>query len=104
MTNHIPKRGPRILHGAGALMMKARDLGKKPLPTLAGPSKEDLAGVMRDVQLLVDKLEAVNHLVNAYRMQARTLPENDVIRRTFEQMLDSFDTVVNGKAATNGQG
>jgi hypothetical protein len=86
--NNLPKRGPRVMHGLGALMAKARTVGNV-APVASLPEQE--AQLMKDTETVVNRLVHVSKLTSAYREQAKTMPEDNLFRVTIEKMLDSYD-------------
>lgn len=96
----LPRRGPRVMHGAGAMLSQARDLGQElarayeqPVP----PSREQIDAEARQtandlgaVATAFRQLANVEKVLTAFRAQCQQQPEGAPERVLVEKVLQTF--------------
>ena len=98
MSNKLPSRGPRVMHGVGKLLAQARNL----LP--AGPAQAQTLGLeehsarMADLAVLVQRctdaerrVARVQQVTAALRGQAEQLATDHPARQLAEQIFVAYE-------------
>lgn len=106
--NKVPRRGPRVMHGASKLFAQARDLAgalaQQGVKTVAGrpvgdkEAQESLNVLIARLQLAERRVDGVRRVVDIFRAQATKLAPDDPVRVLFEQMLNTIKAVAESNA------
>lgn len=108
-NDHIPKRGPRVMHGMGKMVQQARNLEGHPVTQAIQRSQDDeikdakqaltelneLRKMAKMAHTANKKVMDVSILTAAFRAKLTKLPEGHLIRVEIEKMLDAYDGITN---------